>query len=68
MLFRSRQQEKEAADYSGEVLKVTGVPTIYIEGRQISIEHYTKEEMVQILGEGQEASVKGMCCGIDGCN
>ncbi len=63
-----RQQEKEAADYSGEVLKVTGVPTIYIEGRQISIEHYTKEEMVQILREGQEASVKGMCCGIDGCN
>lgn len=63
-----RQQEKEAADYSGEVLKVTGVPTIYIEGKPISIEHYTKEEMVQILREGQNTSVQGMSCGIDGCN
>ena len=63
-----RRQEEEAADYSGEVLKVTGVPTIYIDGRQIAIEHYTKEEMVQILKEGQTASIQGMSCGIDGCN
>lgn len=63
-----RTQEKEAADYSGEVLKVTGVPTIYIEGKQVSVERYTKEEMIQILNEGQASSVQGMCCGIDGCN
>ena len=63
-----RQQEKEASEYSAKVLEVTGVPTIYLNGKKIAVEHYTKEEMVQILQEGQEDSVTGMCCGIDGCN
>lgn len=62
-----RRQEEEAADYSEEVLKVTGVPTIYIEGKKVTVEHYTKDEMIQILQEGQSSSITGMCCGIDGC-
>lgn len=61
-------QEKEAVDYSAKVLEVTGVPTIYLNGKKIAVERYTKEEMVQILQEGQKDSVTGMCCGIDGCN
>ena len=28
---------------------------------------YTKDEMIQILQEGQAAAGKGVCCGIDGC-
>lgn len=58
--------EKETA-YSRDVLKVNGIPAIYLDGERISIENYTKEEMVRILQEGQIAAAAGMCCGIDGC-
>ena len=54
-------------EYSGTVLEVTGVPAIYLNGNRISVEQYTKEEMVRILQEGQEAAKGGFCCGIDGC-
>lgn len=43
------KQVKEAVDHSRNVLEITGVPTIYLNGGQISIESYTKEEMIQIL-------------------
>ena len=58
---------KDAVQYSREELKVTGVPSIYINGQIISIETYTKEEMIRILQEGQEEAGKGTCCSIDGC-
>ncbi len=61
--------QKEAVAYSREVLKVTGVPSIYINEEQISLSEYTKEEMVRILENQTEEEVEfGMCCGIDGCN
>ncbi len=61
--------EKEAVAYSREVLKVTGVPSIYINEEQISVGEYTKEEMVRILeNQIEEEFGFGMCCGIDGCN
>ncbi len=43
------QREKEAVDYTRNVLKPEGVPTIYINGKRIVLETYTKEEMLQIL-------------------
>jgi len=58
--------EKETA-YSRDVLKVNGIPAIYLDGQRIVIEDYTKEEMIRILQEGQIAAAAGMCCGIDGC-
>lgn len=61
-------QEKEAVNYSAKELEVTGVPTIYLNGKKVAVESYTKAEMVQLLKEGQQNSVTGMCCGIDGCN
>ena len=61
------QRVKDAVQYSLEELKVTGVPSIYINGQIISIETYTKEEMIRILQEGQEEAGKGTCCSIDGC-
>lgn len=61
------ERVREAVDYSREVLKITGVPSIYLNGERISVESYTKEEMVRILLEGQAAASTGMCCGIDGC-
>lgn len=42
-------REKEAVSYSRNVLKVEGVPTIYIDGEKVELQEYTKEEMVRIL-------------------
>ena len=58
---------KEEVEHSRNVLKVTGIPSIYLNGEKIAIEEYTKEEMVRILQDGQIAAAKGMCCGLDGC-
>ena len=58
--------EKEAVDYSRNVLKPKGVPTIYIDGRKVELEDYTKEEMVRIL-LGAESEGNGFACGEDGC-
>lgn len=60
-------QVKEAVDYSRNTLQVSGIPSIYLNDRPISIETYTKEEMIQLLQEGQDTSSGGFCCGIDGC-
>lgn len=43
------EEEKAAVRRSKDVLKVKSVPTIYINGQQIALETYTKEEMVEIL-------------------
>lgn len=61
------EQVREAVAYSRNELKVTGVPSIYLNGESISVETYTKEEMIEILQEGQIAAAKGVCCGLDGC-
>lgn len=61
------EQVKKEVDYSRTVLQASGIPTIYINNEKISIESYTKEEMVEILLQGQGNVESGMCCGIDGC-
>lgn len=43
------KEEKEAVRYTRQELKVKVVPTIYINGKQITLETYTKEEMIGIL-------------------
>lgn len=58
---------KAEVEDSRNVLKVTGIPSIYLNGEKIAVEEYAKEEMVRILQEGQIAAAKGMCCGLDGC-
>lgn len=60
-------QVKEETDNSRNVLQVSGIPAIYLDGKKISVEHYTKDEMAQILMDGQIAAAKGLCCGLDGC-
>lgn len=42
-------QEKEAVSYAKNDLKTEYVPTIYIDGNQISLQEYTKEEMIRLL-------------------
>ena len=49
---------KEETAYSRDVLQVSGVPTVYLDGKQVAVETYTKEEMIQILQQGPE---------VDGC-
>lgn len=62
-----REQVKEETAYSRNVLKVGGVPAIYVNGAKVSVEEYTKEEMIRILQHGQEAAGSGFSCGVDGC-
>ena len=43
------KEEKEAVRHSREDLKVKSVPTIYIDGKEITLNTYTKTEMTGIL-------------------
>lgn len=43
------QAEREAVAYARNVLKPTGVPTIYLNGEKIVLHDYTKAEMLRIL-------------------
>ena len=60
-------QVKEEPARSRDVLKVGGVPAIYINGESVCVEKYTKEEMIQILRQGQASAGGGFACGVDGC-
>ena len=46
-----REKQREAADYTRNVLKVHQVPTMYIDGEQVEINDYTPEEFVRLLTE-----------------
>lgn len=48
------QREREAVDYARNVLKVQGVPSIYIDGERITLREFTKEEMAGLLTEREE--------------
>lgn len=58
--------EQEAVAYSRNVLKPTGVPTIYIDGQKVMLSEYTKEEMIRIL-LGAASADTGFACGDGGC-
>lgn len=61
-----RQQEQEAVRYAREVLKPKGVPTLYIDGQEVHLSDYTRQEMIGILNDAGSAS-SGFFCGPDGC-
>ena len=60
------RQEKEAVDYARNVLKPTGVPTIYLDGTKVELSEYTTQEMIRLL-QGASVSEGGFCCGENGC-
>lgn len=60
-------REKEATQYTREVLKPKGVPTLYIDGREVHLADYTKAEMLRILNDATFAGGSGFSCGPDGC-
>ncbi|MDO4336969.1 MAG: DsbA family protein [Eubacteriales bacterium] len=41
--------EKEAVAYSRDTLKITCVPTLYIDGEKTNLQEYTKEELIRLL-------------------
>lgn len=60
------EREREAVRYSREVLKVKGVPTLYIDGREVRLSRYTLPEMMTILNDASFRT-EGFGCGADGC-
>ena len=62
------QQEKQAAAYARDTLKIAHVPTIYIDGQEIGLQDYSPEEMLRILIDHNSRSAgSGFGCGPDGC-
>ena len=61
------EQERAACAYAREVLKPTGVPTIYINDEKITLRDYSLGEMVSILSGAFAAETGGFCCGEEGC-
>ena len=81
---RYRENLKEANRHAREDLHVTHVPTIYVDGREITVEKYTKEEFLSTFrdikestalsetkentGESSGAEEHGGGCGPTGCS
>lgn len=63
---RYTAQERQAVTFSREQLQVKHVPTIYIDGNEVSVNEYTRREMIQLLLSGQ-SNGEGFSCGEGGC-
>ena len=62
------EKQKKAREYAKNVLQPTGVPTMYVNGKKVAINTYTKEEMIEILkGNNAEAKGNGIYCSPEGC-
>lgn len=57
-----REELREANRHAREELHVTHVPTILIDGEEISVEQYTKEEFVDIFRRAMETCGKEEKC------
>lgn len=62
------QKEKEAVDHARNVLKVQGVPSIYIDGERAALHEFTREELISVLTEkGGGGKGPGFVCNGDVC-
>ena len=61
------QREQEAVRYAREVLKPTGVPTIFFDGQRVALSQYTEAEMIRLLNDHAFSAGPGFGCGSDGC-
>lgn len=65
---RFTETERNAVSYTRNVLKPRGVPTIYIDGEKISLQEYTKEEMIRILtDQAAKTAETEFGCSENGC-
>lgn len=60
-------KEKAAVRYAREELKPQGVPTIFIDGKRVTLSDYTRGEMLRILNDNAFPTGSGTFCGPDGC-
>ena len=63
---RYTETEGQAVRYAREVLKPKGVPTIYVDGKEITLKDYTEAEMLQALNDAVFSS-SGHFCTPEGC-
>ena len=63
---RYTEKEHQAVEYTRNVLKPQGVPTIYVDGKQLSLRDYTEAEMLQALND-TAFTTSPRFCGVDGC-
>lgn len=61
------ERERETVRYSREVLKPKGIPTLYIDGREVKLKDYTEAEMIRILNDASFQVTGGFSCGPNGC-
>lgn len=62
------KKQRSDDSYAKNILQVKGVPSIYVNGEKISIQKFTKEEMMDILkGKMIEETTDVIACGVDGC-
>lgn len=59
--------EQEAASFSRNTLKITSVPTIYLDGKKVKPSEFSVEEMAALL-RGAESEGPGLSCGDHGCD
>lgn len=62
------EKQKKAREYSKNVLQPQGVPTMYVNGKKVTLGNYSVSEMIEILkGNNAEAKGGGIYCSPDGC-
>lgn len=62
------REEQAAVRYARETLDIHGVPTLYIDGEQVRLSRFTKEELTDILTDrGKKHDGPGYMCGENGC-
>lgn len=63
-----KEVQRQAVAHAKNVLKPKGVPTLYINGEELMLKKYTREEMMDILLERNvDDGAPMMFCGMDGC-
>ena len=63
---RYTRQERQAVEYARRELKPQGVPTIYVDGKQLALSDYTEAEMLRVLNDAA-FSGPSRFCGPEGC-
>lgn len=58
---RYTAKERQAVEYTRTVLKPQGVPTIYVDGKQLSLSDYTEAEMLQALNDAAFTASPRFC-------
>lgn len=64
---RFRKEQEELNRIAREEMKIRQVPTIFLDGKEVSVSSYTEEEFLNLLQEDGGEAGAGFACGPDGC-